>query len=321
MDEIEILKLFDPLFRDANDMAEIQQDKPLFAHYTSLEVLEKILQNKEIWFSNPLFMNDLEEVRFGVVHGVDTVVESKEIENSMLSDDRYDLFLKHLFECQNQFQDIDALDVYVFCVTQHDPEKDDGLLSMWRGYGGNGRGAAIVFDSQKIPFNDDSPLILGKVHYASREGRINYIRGLAARFANLMGKAYIPDSKIAIAANVLFQRIVLFALFSKHIGFLEEHEWRVVYLSTRDRDNNLEPMKGYLNGPRGIEPKLKLKIGPGVGFIPTDVTLVDMIHSIILGPNSSSKLALGSMDRMLELLELEDLRNRVRASEIPLRES
>jgi hypothetical protein len=38
------------------------QKRLLVAHYTTLEVLEKILGTNEIWFSNPLFMNDLEEV-------------------------------------------------------------------------------------------------------------------------------------------------------------------------------------------------------------------------------------------------------------------
>ena len=33
---------------------------------TSMAVLESILRENVVWFSNPLFMNDLEEVRFGI---------------------------------------------------------------------------------------------------------------------------------------------------------------------------------------------------------------------------------------------------------------
>jgi hypothetical protein len=41
----------------------------LLAHYTSIDVIEKILRSEEIWFSNPLFMNDLDEMRFGMLEG------------------------------------------------------------------------------------------------------------------------------------------------------------------------------------------------------------------------------------------------------------
>src|SRR5437660_295062 len=41
----------------------------LLAHYTSVQVIEQILKNNEIWLSNPLYMNDLEEMRLGVFLG------------------------------------------------------------------------------------------------------------------------------------------------------------------------------------------------------------------------------------------------------------
>ncbi len=37
---------------------EFDQVKPFLAHYTSLDTLEKILRTNEIWFLNPLLMND-----------------------------------------------------------------------------------------------------------------------------------------------------------------------------------------------------------------------------------------------------------------------
>ena len=42
------------------------------------------------------------------------------------------------------------IDTYVFCLSEHAKDDTDGLLSMWRGYGGNGNGAAIVFDAGKL---------------------------------------------------------------------------------------------------------------------------------------------------------------------------
>jgi len=48
-------------------MATLMDRQPYLAHYTSLEVLEKIMQHNELWFSHPFFMNDLQEMRFGIV--------------------------------------------------------------------------------------------------------------------------------------------------------------------------------------------------------------------------------------------------------------
>jgi len=39
----------------------------LLAHYTSVTVVEQILRNDEVWFANPLYMNDLDEMRAGVL--------------------------------------------------------------------------------------------------------------------------------------------------------------------------------------------------------------------------------------------------------------
>ena len=46
---------------------------PLLAHYTSIGTLERIAQTGEIWFSNPLYMNDVDELRYGMGLGLHAV--------------------------------------------------------------------------------------------------------------------------------------------------------------------------------------------------------------------------------------------------------
>ena len=48
----------------------VSGDQPLLAHYTSIRVMESILKNGEVWFSNPLFMNDLQEMKSGLNEGM-----------------------------------------------------------------------------------------------------------------------------------------------------------------------------------------------------------------------------------------------------------
>src|SRR6185437_16245190 len=64
--DLEISQSYSPLYAKFENMTRLLADPPLFAHYTSIQVLEKILRDEEFWFSNPLFMNDLEEMRFGL---------------------------------------------------------------------------------------------------------------------------------------------------------------------------------------------------------------------------------------------------------------
>ena len=58
MDDAEIQRLFQPLFAGLPGEDSFPKKRPLLAHYTSVAVLEAILRNNEVWFSNPMFMND-----------------------------------------------------------------------------------------------------------------------------------------------------------------------------------------------------------------------------------------------------------------------
>jgi hypothetical protein len=48
------------------------------------------------------------------------------------------LFKNHYTHCFNRFANEHVLDTYVFCLSNHSPDDNDGRLSMWRGYGANG---------------------------------------------------------------------------------------------------------------------------------------------------------------------------------------
>jgi hypothetical protein len=157
-----ITDIFRPLYEHFIKQRSYPSVNPLLAHYTSVEGLKGILQSDEVWFSNPLSMNDWNELVPPMQEAVTLFKAHIAIENACNSKNRAAKFRESLEVKYRTFLD-EEFDIYVFCLSQHDLENYDGKLSMWRGYGNNGNGAAIVIDTSRIHFVDSSPLILAKV--------------------------------------------------------------------------------------------------------------------------------------------------------------
>lgn len=264
-------------------------------------------------------MNDLEEVRFGIFNGPAIFKADDLIRAALETPERHTLFVQALDDAVRNYDAKFLLDTYAFCLSEHPRENRDGLLSMWRGYGANGRGVAIVFDTAELGPIENTPLMVAKVHYGSTEKRLDWFKTAAAKFAGGLKAQPVPDDKLWLAANALFERMKIFSLFTKHHGFEEENEWRVVYLPDRDVDGKLKPMFSYLNGPRGVEPKLRFKVEPLDGVTSPTLSLDGLIHSILLGPTSSSPLAVNSVRRMLDVIGKAHLKEKVIGSTIPFR--
>ena len=270
---------------------------PLLAHYTSMRTLERIAETGEIWFSNPLFMNDVDELRYGMSLGLNAVRTHRGLREAC-PPDHYNALLDAFGQLYSAFDNESAFDVYVFSCSEHDGGiGDDGLLSMWRGYGSDGNGVAMVFDMQRFAAAA-SPLLLRQVQYLSYEASEAWMESRLESFARTLARLEVPLAHMTDAAGALFERIKLFALFTKHLGFHEEREWRLVYLREHDKDDVLAQQLSYTIGARGIEPRLRLTmqaLGRGVPAIE------ELVERIILGPVMATPLALRSTRRMLEI--------------------
>lgn len=312
-------EISDSLWADLREDDLFPRVQPLLAHYTSINTLEQIMGNDEIWFSNPLYMNDWEELRFGMNEGAAAFRNNVNVKNACKNDSIYGKLISHFDRLYYEFDTKHAFNTYVLCLSDHDPQDQDGVLSMWRGYGASGGGAAIVFDTGKIVANEFSPLIISKVKYGTREQRLAWIEEKISLLASIMDGHIVSDEDVYYAAYFWIERLKLFSLFTKHVGFREENEWRVVYFSERDPDALCNHMLGYAITSRGVEPKLKLKIQPLEGVIDGDLSLENIIDRIILGPTTSTVLAANSVRRILELKGKPSLAEKVVPSSIPFR--
>lgn len=322
MTDNEIFATFDPLWSDIQHEKNYPKLRPLLAHYTSIANLEAVMRSEELWFSNPLFMNDTEEVRFGMHEGSKAFHNSQEIKAACGSAARYQVLVDLFNRFYRTYENDHVFDTYVFSLSVHDLKDTDGMLSMWRGYGGNGHGVAIVFDSEQIQYKETgSPLIISKVEYMNPDARRAWIGGKMKEFSELLTKTSVPDHQLAFPVAQLFERIKIAALFTKHEGFKEEAEWRVAYLKERDPSGVFSSMMSYGLGRNGVEPKLKFKIKPIDGYTAPDISLDKLVNRIVLGPMMSGALARQSVCRMLETINKGSMVDRVCVSSIPYRPS
>jgi len=193
---------------------------------------------------------------------------------------------------------------------------------MWRGYGGNGSGVAIVIDTSMLEVTEDGDelLTLSDIYYASSKDRIDWINLKLSELARILSREKIPDDMLTIVALVFFERLKYFSIFTKHKGFEEEKEWRAVYFKGKDKNKLLDSMLSYSVTSKGVEPKLKLKIEPIDAITSTkDLSLESIISKIILGPSISSPFARKSVERMLEKIGKPEISKKVMASSIPFR--
>jgi hypothetical protein len=246
-------------------------------------------------------MNDVDELRYGMNLGLHAVRSHAGLREAC-PPAHYNALLDAFDELFTTFDSDSAFDVYVFSCSEHDDEiGDDGLLSMWRGYGGDGNGVAIVFDMGPL-LAARSPLLVRQVQYLSYEASEAWMEEKLQQFANMLQRNGGPVDGMKQAAAALFERIKLFALFTKHRGFHEEREWRIVYLRENDREGLFQQQLHYAIGPRGIEPRLRFTtevLGSGEDA----PRLEQMVRRIILGPVLATPLALRSVARMLELFQ------------------
>jgi len=290
----------------------------MLAHYTSIETLQSMLKSNELWFSNPLRMNDLEELEFGLTKGIDAFRTSSHLRR-VFDDEDYSKFQKSIDFLRLNYQRKNLIDTYVSCWSEQSGDDVNGRLSMWRGYGAQGSGAAVVIDTSRIELVEPSPLVIAKVRYGTEDERLRMAMNLAESFAQAVATARPSGGELVRAAGHAVDRIILFGLLTKHVGFEEEREWRVVYLVDHDPSGLLSDCLSYSVGSSGIETKLRFPFTPRAGVNADNVSWSNLVHRIILGPSHASELAQQSAHRMLTHLDKADLIPRTVASSIPLR--
>lgn len=253
--------------------ARIEIPKETLYHYTTIQGLKGIIEDKELWLTDVRFLNDPDEINAGmsvVDKGLGAAIES------FSSDKPEREFLSQLKEIWKGF----GFPNHHTFVTSLTEAGDD--LSQWRLYGDGGKGCALGFDlstSESVDSVRPSVMILrcfysedeffstvlefgrefakGAVKYAKHYGGFASTVDNACRDLLVGGGSYFVEQMLGLATRY------------KSKGFEPENEWRFVYicpantagtgLKFRTRGERLIPYKSFsIRNEEGAENSITL---------------------------------------------------------------
>jgi hypothetical protein len=312
---VEAYEIFNPEY--FTRIKEIEESEKRFVYYTSADAAMSIIQNEAVWLRNVRSMNDYSEVS----HGFDCLVDALKKDNGSRPlitylDTLFPEFTKKFGEHINGWYPYMKEQSYMICISEHDDsENENGRLSMWRAYGGK-HPVALVLNNGPLVNECDAfkahtyPVdYQGPDHIKSRllelEGRIRQNEAFV--------KSMNPSEVEAWIYNVIKQLI----LCTKHPGFLEEREWRVVYNPLMNPSRHVKSEIVNLGGvPQQIY-KIPLKNIPEEDF--TGAAIPEFVDRIIIGPSEEAPVLLDAFRKLLTEAGCEDVSNKVHYSGIPLR--
>lgn len=291
-----------------------------FVHYTSAEAAFEILKNGQLWMRKSGVMNDFMEVEYGLrclrfaYHSEDVGLPFKGIIDRIypeLGTEIADSIDSNMASIRN--------DTYIASFSEHcAAENEFGRLSMWRAYGA-GSGVAIVVNPDLVIVEHEAPSVrVTPVTYATpaqfkktfldiaqnMEKKENFLRSLGRE-------------------GVKFQFFDMFRfviLTTKHPGFGEELEWRLVHTPAIDPAGPLlQEVKTVAGVP---QPLCVFNFTKKSSEELADPTVPKLIQRIIIGPTKHPAVIREAFVRMLieHGLPAADAGTKVVCSDIPLRQ-
>ena len=282
------------------------EKNPIFYHYTNLECLQKIIENKSFYFSNSFFLNDKLEFKKGL-----EIFEQKInsfSDNNLIND--YGLLQK----IKDKFKLSNSSNRYVACFSL----KGD-LLSHWRAYSNDGKGVCIAFNGNKlINFFDSTkgfPIIYDKIKQEQIADIViyqafNFYLQNKEKFLSSLSESEFAEK---ISEKMFFQIQEYIGIF-KHTAFQEEKEFR---FEIKIDENNTERELKFRNGVNNLFVPYVIEFNSEYSTNLNDILFP--IKELIIGPSLNSELNIISTTKFLEKNGYDIDKILIKASEVPYR--
>jgi hypothetical protein len=315
-DRLRIERIFFPNVTAARE--RVQSDGGRFVYYTTADVAMRIIRNREIWMRSTMTMMDYMEVE----HGTRCLLSARQTEaGKEISNTLDECFSSLASEVDSQ---IDAwipgfrYDTFITCVSEHSSGEDTlGRLSMWRAYGGNA-GVALVINSD-VMFRESDALAAYSmpVDYMNESDFGSRLNQVAVAVRD--NKEYVQSLGRDRIKNIVFSMLRFAALCTKHPGFSEEREWRVIASPALQSSDLLMQGVETIRGIPQTVLKLPLQNQPTQNL--AGLALPDLIDRVIIGPCEFPAVMRRAFWQLLSDAGVPNPSERVFVSDIPLRHS
>ena len=311
----QLRNVFHPIFHML--LQDAREKRSKFSHYTSADVACSIIDNSEIWLRNAREMNDFNEVAHGE-RCLQSAWNNYGERFSKLLDTAHAGISSELTHLLDRFWASRLTNTYLLSLCGH---KDDGSedqygrLSMWRAYGGDCN-VCIVFNGHSLLDNDVSINAFGTpVLYADEKKFLRYFERIVSNTEDALD--LIGDTPKDDVLNSLFATLYFLVLATKHPGFREETEWRIVHCPDLWSSDFLRQDFQSIQGvPQKIY-KIPLENSPRHNL--SGATVPELIDKIIVGPTKSPWAVRETLIHKLQQKNTKDAEEKVVVSDIPLR--
>jgi hypothetical protein len=290
------------------------------AHYTSAESAMSILRTKTIWMRSAFRMVDYSETR----HGYELLVKLLGPTGTLRGE-----FCEVLKACgldsgaeiidgaiEKLHPDCNA--TYIASFSEHHSNEDNhGRLSMWRGFGGSAPRVAFIVG---IPFYTGTALRLGvqfmRVSYHDIDGMEAELRAVLTNIRNNVD--FLKGLTPPVLRNMVYSVFVNAVVATKHPGFDEELEWRIVCMPSLMPPSEYIQMSLELVGgiPQNV---MKLPLGAEVEGSEKGFHIPSLFQRLIIGPTQESAALRDIFVAELREAGVPDAESRVVCSGIPIR--
>lgn len=310
--------LFNP--RMAMRYFDLRSRPQRFAYYTNADTALKLLHSRKVWMRNATVMNDFREMAYGrdLLQSAFNSPAGTKLKVLIASFD--DDLEKDLAKSWYDWLPIFMQNTYLTCVSEHAPkgaEEEDflGRLSMWRAYGG-GTGVAVVINSEPFKLETDA---LGAytfpVHYASPQQFYDDFEAMTEGL--IESRDFVLSQGRQAFRDYAFQMFRARLHCTKHPGFHEELEWRVVHNPSFDETSMIESATEVIGGVPQIVHKIPLQSVPERGL--TGLDLSDLLDRVIIGPTNFAFEIRAALVTELDKAGVPNPAEKVIVSAIPLR--
>ena len=272
-----------------------------FVHYTSADVATKIIKFSEI------------EHGFGCL---DSAFKTHIVRFTSFFDGMFPGFTAKREALYNSWLPHMRTDTYIACMSEHDDSEDRiGRLSMWRAYA-KSAGIALVMNNPAF-FAPSHALraYTNPVLYADK-------KMFADEFEKVLdaleaSKDLVQGAGEKAAQNLIFTAFRFATLCTKHPGFHEEREWRIVHSPAFEKSDRLLRDTQTIEGIPQTIMKIPLKNIPEDGLVGVDVA--ELVDRVIVGPTQYPGVIYEVFVSLLAESGLKNAESRVFISDIPLR--